>query len=53
LYVYDGQIWLGRIEQDGDLGFAAFTTADGLLGSFENLKAAADAVAVAAGGGGA
>jgi hypothetical protein len=50
LYVYDGQIWLGRIEKDGDLGFAAFTTADGLLGSFENLKAAADAVAMAAAG---
>jgi hypothetical protein len=50
LYVYDGQTWLGRIEQDGDHGFAAFTTADHPLGLFLNLKAAADAVGAASGG---
>jgi hypothetical protein len=50
LYVYDGQICLGRIEQDGDHGFAAFTTADCPLGSFGDLKAAADAVGAANGG---
>jgi len=49
LYVYDGQICLGWIEQDGDHGFAAFTTTERPLGSFGNLKAAADAVAAANG----
>jgi hypothetical protein len=49
LSVYDGQKWLGRIEQS-DREYDAYSVADCFLSSHRTLKEAADAVAASGGG---
>ena len=44
LEIYNGQHWLGRVEQRGDV-FVAKTIDGKKLGAFRSMKAAADAMA--------